>query len=106
MMLQDFLHGFRFAAGRLDYGFIRYEFRISRVKAAPPFYFTNPFFLAKSQIKETNASVNKIKTDSISQISIIGSAIIFDNIILMININGIANKKIIPKAINFLVFPM
>lgn len=58
------------------------------------------------QIKETNANINKIKADNISQISKIGSAINFDSMTLMININGIANKKIIPKAINFLDFPM
>ena len=36
----------------------------------------------------------------------IGSDIIFDSIMLMTNINGIANKKIIPKAIHFPVSPM
>ena len=40
-----------------------------------------------------------------SHTSRIGSAIIFDSIALMININGMANKKVIPKAINFLYFP-
>ena len=50
--------------------------------------------------------MNKIKIVSISQISRIGSAIIFNSIILMISINGIANKNTIPKAINFLVFPI
>lgn len=35
-----------------------------------------------------------------------GSSIIFDSITLTRITNGIANKKVIPKAINFLVFPM
>ena len=36
VMPQNFLYGFRLAAGRPDNGFIRYEFRIPHVKA-PPF---------------------------------------------------------------------
>ena len=36
----------------------------------------------------------------------IGSSIIFDSITLTMITNGIANKKVVPKAINFLVFPM
>ena len=36
----------------------------------------------------------------------IGSAIIFDNITLTMITNGIVNKKVVPKAINFLVLPM
>lgn len=46
-----------------------------------------------------------MKIDNISHISRTGSTIILDKITLMITINGIANKKIIPNAINFLVFP-
>ena len=57
-------------------------------------------------MKEANANINKIKTDSISQISRTGSAVILDSMILMINKNGMANKKLIPEAIHFLVFPM
>ncbi len=53
-----------------------------------------------------NANINKIKMDNISHTSSIGSAIIFDKITLMITINGMANKKIIPNAIHFLVFPI
>ncbi len=30
----------------------------------------------------------------------------FDKIPLIVNKNGMANKKVIPKAINFLVFPI
>ncbi len=46
-----------------------------------------------------------MKIDNISHTSRIGSTIILDKITLMITINGIANKKVIPNAINFLVFP-
>lgn len=55
---------------------------------------------------KTNANINNITTDSISHISKTDSSIIFDNIILTININGIANKKITPIATNFLAFPI
>ena len=43
--------------------------------------------------------------DNISHTSNIGSSIIFDKITLMITINGMVNKKIVPRAIHFLVFP-
>lgn len=36
----------------------------------------------------------------------IGSSIIIDKIILTININGMAIKKVIPKATSLLVFPI
>ena len=65
-------------------------------------YFINPFFLAQAQIKETHANINSIKTDIISHTSKTGSSIIFDSITLTIIINGIVNKKVVPKAANFL----
>ena len=36
----------------------------------------------------------------------IGASIIFDSITLTMITNGIANKNVVPKAINFLVFPI
>ncbi len=43
-----------------------------------------------------------MNADSKSHISIIGSDIILDNIIFIINMNGMDNKKVIPPATNFL----
>ncbi len=63
-------------------------------------------FLTRPQIKETNANMDRTKTGSISHRSRIGVAIIFDSMMLMVNINGTASRKIIPKAVHFLVFPM
>lgn len=40
-----------------------------------------------------------------SHISKTGSAIIFDSMKLIIKLNGMINKKMIARAINFLVFP-
>ncbi len=59
-------------------------------------------------MKDANANMNRIKTDSISQISRTGSAVILDSMILMINKNGMANKKLIPnpdKPEKFFAFP-
>ena len=50
--------------------------------------------------------MNKTVKDKISHISRRGSSIIPDSIVLIIIINGIADKKVIPKAIGFLAFPM
>ena len=49
-----------------------------------------------------NAKINNMNADSKSHISIIGSDIILDNIIFIINMNGMDNKKVIPPATNFL----
>lgn len=42
----------------------------------------------------------------ISHTSKTGSAIIFDSMLSMIIINGMADKKVIPRAANLLVFPI
>ncbi|MCI9077932.1 MAG: hypothetical protein HFH68_03260 [Lachnospiraceae bacterium] len=67
--------------------------------------FTAHYF-AFAKIKEINASINNIKIQNISHISRKDVPIIFDNIALAINTNSIANKNVIPKAVNFLVFPI
>lgn len=51
-------------------------------------------------IKAT-AIINRINTDNISQISITGSPIIFDNVLFIKHVNGIANKNVIPVANSF-----
>lgn len=53
-----------------------------------------------------NANINNINIDSISHISRKGVAIIFDSIALIISKKGIVNKNVVPKAADFLVFPM
>ena len=68
--------------------------------------FIHFFFFPKLQIKETNADISKTETVTISHISQIGSAIMLASAALIINKNGIANKKVIPKAISFRAFPM
>ena len=54
-------------------------------------------------MKETNANTNSIKIDIISHTSKTGSSIIFDSIPLIVIIHGIVNKKVVPKATNFLL---
>ena len=53
-------------------------------------------------MKETNANIKNIKIDIISHTSKTGSSITFDSITLTIIIHGIVNKKVVPKAANFL----
>lgn len=50
------------------------------------------------------AIMNRINTDNISQTSIVGSPIIFDNVIFIKNVNGIVNKNVIPVANSFRSF--
>lgn len=50
---------------------------------------------------KAKAIINKTNIDNISQISITGSPIIFDNVPFIKNINGIADKNAIPVAKNF-----
>lgn len=64
------------------------------------------FYLLFAKIKQINANTKSFKTDSISQIPKTGSFIIFDSVILTIKINGMANKKTIPVAVNLFVLPM
>ena len=51
--------------------------------------------------KNAIAIISKIKIDTISQISITGPPIIFDKVLFIKSVNGIANKNVIPVAKNF-----